>query len=651
MAHYLAPSGPPSYPAINDINSDDVSLPTSKRFTAYNFALTVSNRPSNSFDDVISTPNTQRFEFHPQNDGLGRSHQQTQLFTRAGHPVRPAVPSPMEYRAPVLTSRHTQSQEMVAFTPHDTYRYPQSPPPASDDSEPPPMEIARSPPVNTALAQWYVEQVVDLLLQPGQFREPVGGASELWGAAGVERASWDRLAQDDSDSFDLWYRASSMNRLKSLRNVRVEPYDPYVLACGHGEIVNANLVAYFDEVIARMAIPTSSVVAALWYLKGIGLHEGDGPTGFRLRRLLKQVWGTSPFAIEKRVAVLGLMLAGKWLDDNSYLVQSWGEITDISIPELVKMDRIVLEDFHFALSIPVSSWTEHVSQLFTQLVARNCADDYVGSMIITFFDEMVAEARASEKQYHDTISASKQRRPSVVHAADQAIDRAWGSFAKSYQVDIESFQHRYGYDDGFYQDRITEMRADDSAERAVSSLVDDMEEEFLEYDGAQRWIPPVSTFSRSESNGSVNSIDFTQAVNQWRMSAAHPQEVDATLQSRLASPRRQSHSSQEPSRFDSAFWPIPTRQQHDAYLFKTQDSFKPSSHGANHPYPRSDITNSPVFHHETPQHNDPFWLEPGIFVESRKHAAPPSTFPSVPYTSNHDGSFMSMNRHLSGLIR
>jgi hypothetical protein len=82
-------------------------------------------------------------------------------------------------------------------------------------------------------------------------------------------------------------------------------------------------VAFVYDMMQRMSIPPTTVVAAVWFLKGLGLHEGDGESGFALRQFLgEQRWGDLE-AVEKRVATLGLLLSGKWLDDNAYLTKSW----------------------------------------------------------------------------------------------------------------------------------------------------------------------------------------------------------------------------------------------------------------------------------------------------------------------------------------
>ena len=72
-----------------------------------------------------------------------------------------------------------------------------------------------------------------------------------------------------------------------------------------------------------MTISTTAVVAGVWYLSGLGLHDGDGQKGAELRQVFRGERWDDLEAVEKRVAALGLLLAGKWLDDNSFLSKSW----------------------------------------------------------------------------------------------------------------------------------------------------------------------------------------------------------------------------------------------------------------------------------------------------------------------------------------
>ena len=101
-----------------------------------------------------------------------------------------------------------------------------------------------------------------------------------------------------------------------------------------------------------MSVEHTSVVAAVWFLGGLGLHQGDGAKGSELRSILRCLASTEVEAVEKRVAMLGLLLAGKWLDDNSFLNKSWTEVTSIPVVDIHQMEVAALQDLHWALYVP-----------------------------------------------------------------------------------------------------------------------------------------------------------------------------------------------------------------------------------------------------------------------------------------------------------
>lgn len=86
---------------------------------------------------------------------------------------------------------------------------------------------------------------------------------------------------------------------------------------------SSTLVTFVNEMLTRMAITPVAVVTAVWFLNGMGLHDGDGHKGTELRQFLRSLPWSDLEGVEKRVALLGLLLAGKWLDDNSFLTKSW----------------------------------------------------------------------------------------------------------------------------------------------------------------------------------------------------------------------------------------------------------------------------------------------------------------------------------------
>ncbi|WVF71667.1 hypothetical protein IAT40_006475 [Kwoniella sp. CBS 6097] len=430
---------------------------------------------------------------------------------------------PVEFHAPVLNPRYVHLPERP-ITPHDTYRYPNSH--VDQIYIAPVVPEVSTETINAAFAVWYANQVIGLLVTPGQFRPGVGGASdELWGPTGREKEGWLRVGRSAPDFSKPWGRMGMTQspvlapRKVQRRRPDLEPRDPWNVSWAHSLKPTQTFVNFILDMIQRMTISPTALVTAVWFLTGLGLHEGDGPKGAQLRAFLREHRSYEAESVERRVATLGLLLAGKWLDDNSFLTKSWCEVTTIPVKQLDRMERCALADLHFSLHVPVSSWVDHVNKLYASLICKALPDD-VDIVVTPIIDDMVTEAR--EVELNDPQEGSPvlsyDRRPSteMVHpaAADQAISRDWGSFAR-YYAHGQNFSPLWN-SQGIEVD--VEM---ERAERSVDALVNDEyrmdgeieeddeddEEEFLDYDGAKRWLPSMSELKRSTSLSSDRSFD------------------------------------------------------------------------------------------------------------------------------------------------
>jgi hypothetical protein len=416
----------------------------------------------------------------------------------------------MGYRAPLLHPRLVQLPDRP-ITPHDTYRYPNS---HVEQIYVAPVEAPSKDDINMAFSYWYAEQVVGILVKPGLFRAGVGGQSEeMWGLGGRERDAWLRVGRSPPDYSKPWGRMgmtatpAPAPRKPRVRRPETERQDPYNVLWKHESKAGPALVSFIQDMLQRMTISPSAVVAAVWFLTGLGFHEGD-PKGAELRKLFDESYRSDPqsMAVEKRVALLGLLLAGKWLDDNSFLTKSWTEVTSIPVVQIDLMERAALQDLHYSLYIPVSAWVDHVNEIWTSFYAKGDLLDPLERIVSNIVSDMVNEARDVE------IKASPDIRPlslGVVAAGDQAISRDWGTFVREYTIESRNLSpsRTNAYD-------VDEEMLD--AARIVSALVDEdeyeEEEEFLDYDGAKRWLPSPSELRRTRSNSSSRS----DAVDAWR---------------------------------------------------------------------------------------------------------------------------------------
>lgn len=427
------------------------------------------------------------------------------------------------YRVPAVPARYVQLPERP-ITPHDTYRYPASHAEHIYVAPPAPVEPSADA-INGAFAFWYAQQVIHLLIVPGQFRAGTGGASdEEWGPAGREKDSYMRVGVLPPDYSRNWGRmgmttSSSVTLTHQLspRRPEYEARDPWNVAWAHSAKPTATFVSFILDMIQRMTISPSALVAGVWFLAGLGLHEGDGVKGTKLRQFLREQVSCEPEAVEKRVAMLGLILAGKWLDDNSFLTKSWTEVTSVPISQIDKMERLALADFNFSLYVPVPSWVDHVNKLFTALDLKHRRDE-VDSIIHPMLDKMAKEAREvelSDPAAHAVLACTKpvidcrsSSSDEIPAAADQATSRDWVSFASSYAHDQKLANSRWsarGSEDDVELERAernVEMLLNDEDMDEVEQEVleqDEDEEEFLEYDGAKKWLPTASEMRRSTS--------------------------------------------------------------------------------------------------------------------------------------------------------
>ena len=411
------------------------------------------------------------------------------------------------WRAPVLEPRNILLSDYIP--PPQAYHYP------TTGLSDPLAEVAPSKEETLqAMAEWYVDQVIDVLACPGSFRAGVGGSEEeVWGLRGRERAAWERVGRAAPDYSKPWGRmgmtatpAQPIRKLRSSRSPEKEAYDPWNVLWCNTPTRSTSLVHFVKDVLARMSVEHTSIVAATWFLSGLGLHDGDGAKGSQIRAFLRAQRSTEIEAVEKRVAMLGLLLAGKWLDDNSFLNKSWTEVTSIPVDQVHMLEVAALQDHHWALYIPLSSWVDHVNKLYFATLCEAEPSRH-HSIVCTTLDEMVSLAREAEVNGSELSALLDGRRSSRDLAADQALSRDWGSFVRSYAInelgqtvddDYELNRHvsalveseMFSVDEeGEEMEMEMEMKAEDEEE-------DEWE---LDYDGAKRWLPPISEMRRSTS--------------------------------------------------------------------------------------------------------------------------------------------------------
>lgn len=184
------------------------------------------------------------------------------------------------------------------------------------------------------------------------------------------------------------------------------------------------------------------------------------------------------------------------------------------------MERAALQELHFSLHIPIPSWADHVNKSYASLYTRVELNDF-DLIVLQHLDGLVTDARSVELHDPASLAAtpdydrcySAQELPA---AADQTISRDWGSFARNYSINDKDYHSTYRV---ISTPRSHAVDVDMAmAERTVSALVDDDtdEEEFLDYDGAQRWLPSLSDQRRLATQSIAQSVDMYPEVDHWR---------------------------------------------------------------------------------------------------------------------------------------
>lgn len=195
------------------------------------------------------------------------------------------------------------------------------------------------------------------------------------------------------------------------------------------------------------------------------------------------------------------------------------EVTGIDTLELDRLERFALQDLCYSLYIPTSAWADHVNKLYASIECKGSVATQTDLIMIGLLDQMVHEARSAEiadpleqqQQAWSSSPPSFERRVSyeaASAAADQLFNRSWDMLCDTLPAPAE----RPGYNTGD-----VEM---ERAERDVSALVDDDgdgdededEDEFLEYDGADRFLPSLSELKRSSSNSSGTGSSNKQVL-------------------------------------------------------------------------------------------------------------------------------------------
>lgn len=117
---------------------------------------------------------------------------------------------------------------------------------------------------------------------------------------------------------------------------------------------------FAHQVLAQTLVPPATLLLALHYVQVLeGLCAGARDDAAEAVALLAQPPSTTPF----KVLILALMMANKFMDDNTFLNKTWHEVTGIPLVELNRMESFFLCKTQFQLCVSDAQWFGHLDTL------------------------------------------------------------------------------------------------------------------------------------------------------------------------------------------------------------------------------------------------------------------------------------------------
>lgn len=117
---------------------------------------------------------------------------------------------------------------------------------------------------------------------------------------------------------------------------------------------------FVHQVLSQTLLSPTTLMVALYYVRGLPAvlaapGEAGGDEAGALA-LFAHPHSSAPF----KLLTLGLMLANKHLDDNTFLNKTWQEVTGVQLIELNRMEAFYLCRGQYKLSVPTSRYRQHL---------------------------------------------------------------------------------------------------------------------------------------------------------------------------------------------------------------------------------------------------------------------------------------------------
>lgn len=158
------------------------------------------------------------------------------------------------------------------------------------------------------------------------------------------------------------------SRLNNRSNSSVSKADELASFSGVNAFGNESSPAFrrfAHQVLAQtLSSPTAVILALLYSLRipYMAIHvdsSGDSHLDKEAKEIFAQPSSAAPF----KLFTLGLMMANKHLDDNTFLNKTWNEVTGISLAEINRMERWFLERSSYEIVVPQETWIMFLQRL------------------------------------------------------------------------------------------------------------------------------------------------------------------------------------------------------------------------------------------------------------------------------------------------
>ena len=178
-------------------------------------------------------------------------------------------------------------------------------------------------------------------------------SSSLREGAKVQAASTNKVAPS---TFSSMRRSSSSHRANSLRGDETSSSLHGTAALGSEPSPAFRRFAH--QVLAQTLVsPTAFMLAMMYTLRVPHMAVQINDKGIaQLDPEATEIFASPPSAAPFKLFTLGLMIANKHLDDNTFLNKTWNEVTGISLVELNRMERWFLEKCSYEVTVPEEPW-------------------------------------------------------------------------------------------------------------------------------------------------------------------------------------------------------------------------------------------------------------------------------------------------------